>query len=389
MDPVETLKGHLERWKQRPFWHDWARVVAAASEALNAYRALSQEQAHELATYALAVFDASRGNYGDEGLAREMLGDLAIFVPGALRGLYPQLIERELFWPGQMYLHADAAARNQLIALVEETMEGSYERSYALKSLAWIGDETVQAQFSIWRRKPPTMWTRSVSAPWPIEENLKDAGWELTSEGKRRNLYYQQWRHLLPEKQADNLGLPAPVSAGSLHNEPCPWCGLKMAYIIDLDLRDPRLAFLGFSGERLRIPFCKWCSLGKIIYSDIDLHGAARWSAANGPTPEYITDRTAGQYDPRWKEVHYTFGPLSDNPSEPLFSCMTLDRTRLGSLPQWVQYPEYPECPDCHQSMRCLGQFDPGDMMQGGDEGWDYAFVCAACCKAAVCHQQT
>jgi hypothetical protein len=389
MDLVETLKGHLERWKQRPYWHDWAKVVAAAGQAIDAYHALSQEQARELADYALAMFDASRGKDEDKDLAREMLGDLAIFIPGSLRGIYPQLIVRELFWPGQMYLRAGAAARDQLIALLEETTEYHYELYYALTSLAWIGDETVQMKFSAWRQQPPVWWAKGVDAHGLMEAYIREAGWELTSEGKRRDLCYQQWRQLLPMKQAHKLSMQTPASAGSLHDAPCQWCGLKMAYIIDLDLRDPQLAFLGLPGGRLRIPFCEWCSLGTVIYSDIDFSGAAHWSTANGPRPEHISNMADNKYDPGWKEVRYVPGPLSDNPYEPLFSCVTLDRSRLGSLPQWVQYPEYPSCPGCHQSMRCLGQFDPGDMMQGGDEGWNYAFICVECGKAAVCHQQT
>lgn len=387
MDPVEVLKRHLETWKQRPHWHDWAKVVEVASQAADAYQALSQDQARELADELLAIFDASRKDEDRDGV-REMLGDLAIFVPGSLRSVYPRLIERELFWPDQMYLHADAQARDQLIARVEGAAEYHYELYFALESLAWIGDEPVQAKFSAWRRKPPAWWAKGVNAHWPIEESVKEAGWELTSEGKRRDLYFQQWRPLQPIKRSVSPGLQTPASAGSLHDESCQWCGLKMAYIIDLDLRDPHLAFLGLPGERLRILFCEWCSLGTIIYSDIDLSGAAHWSAANGPKPEYISE-IGDEYDPRWKEVRYAPGPLSDNPYEPLATCMPGITTRLGSLPQWVQYPQYPLCPGCHRSMRCLGQFDPGDMMQGGDEGWNYAFLCAACGKAAVCHQQT
>ncbi len=378
MDRIETLKAYLEKQRHRPQGY-WATWLEEGRQATDAYRALSQAQAYELADYGLALFDEGRGSDEDQGYARQMLGDLAIFVPGALHNISPKLIEREVFWPGQMYLHADAETRDQLVTLAKQVRQGQ-TLSSVIESLAWIGDEVVQAKFSGWQGK--------LSLPYhaTIDEYTREAGWELDKTGQHRDLFHQQWRQLLPIKQPDQPATSATASAGALHDEPCHWCGLPMAYIIDLNLRDPHLAFLGLPGERLRIPFCEWCTLGTILYSDVDFSGPVHWSAANKSSSD--TGKPGDQYKLFWQEVRYTFGPLSDNPYEPLTTSV-LATTYLGGLPQWIQTPEYPVCPDCQQSMRCLGQFDPGDIMQGGDEGYNYAFLCADCGKAAVCHQQT
>jgi hypothetical protein len=378
MDPVETVKAYLE--KQRHSSHgNWATWLEEERQATDAYRALSEAQTRHLADYGLTLFDESRGSDQDRGYIRAMLGDLAIFVPGALHSISPKLMERELFWPGQMYLHADTQTRDQLLTLVEQARDHQMLAN-VLTCLAWIGDETVQAKLSGWRGK--------LALPFDgaIEWYTREAGWELSSTGQRRNLYHQQWRQLLPIKPSDQPATHSPASAGALHDEPCQWCGLPMAYIIDLNLRDPYLAFLGLPGERLRIPFCEWCTLATIMYSDIDFSGSARWSAANKSSNDI--GEPGNQYNPFWQEVHYTPSSLSANPYEPLTTCV-LATTYLGGLPQWIQTPEYPLCPGCQQSMRCLGQFNPGDIMLGGDEGFNYAFLCVNCRKAAVCHQQT
>lgn len=195
-----------------------------ASQAINAYQALSQEQGHELALYALELFDASRGKDEDRDIVLEMLGDLAIFVPGSLCDFHPRLIEREMFWPGQVYLGADAKTRDQLMTLVEQVKQSQMLGSI-LECLAWVGDEVVQSKFSGWRGK--------LSLPFngAIDEYTREAGWELTSEGKRRDLYYQQWRQLLSVRSPAAADTQTPADAGAVHDKPCEWCGLKMAYV--------------------------------------------------------------------------------------------------------------------------------------------------------------
>src|SRR5439155_7811695 len=86
---------------------------------------------------------------------------LPCLVPGSLRGCYEAIIEAALtygFYPPEVYRDADAAARDHLLRLVETPPHNRY----ALRTLAWIGDEVVQAAFHRWRNSQPP-WYRELA----------------------------------------------------------------------------------------------------------------------------------------------------------------------------------------------------------------------------------
>jgi transposase len=58
-----------------------------------------------------------------------------------------------------------------------------------LFALAWIADDLVRDQFRAWREYPPPWRSHLYVAP---HEYAHEAGWELTMEGGRRELYRQR-----------------------------------------------------------------------------------------------------------------------------------------------------------------------------------------------------
>lgn len=279
-------------------------------------------------------------------------------------------------------------------------IEDTIELSSSLKCLAWIGDDHVVAKFTEWQNLT-LRWLPNAaqlardpsiagdSSTRPLTNTTREAGWELTSDGRRRDLYVPHWRKLILARSPGAQSTP--VSVGGLMEALCPWCERDLAAIFDLDLRAPELAFLGLTGERLRIPVCRWCSYGGgngPLFWREDTSGNARWSEANGERPaqgaQYDTSR---EYEPPWSVVQYILGPEHADPYTSLVPEGDFDPNRLGGLPAWVQYPDHPICIDCGRSLRFLGQLDADE--HGGWEGLIYVFLCAECQVAATLHQQT
>ncbi len=179
--PLEWFPRNLLPEEQQYLHEHWAehtQRMRAEEEARQRqlfalYRRLSPEQGRAVALHALDLFDA--GMHQDDRLPEQMLMHLANCVPGALRGLYGELIERELFWIG-LFREADPTTRDQLLLLAEKA-EDLGALHGILEALAWVGDEQVQAKFHHWHQSPPT-W-RSLLY-FPPHEYAPFAGWELT-----------------------------------------------------------------------------------------------------------------------------------------------------------------------------------------------------------------
>jgi hypothetical protein len=250
----------------------------------------------------------------------------------------------------------------------------------ALFPLASIGDEVVQQTFQRWRS--------STSAWHP--DLTREAGWELTPEGGRRDLYHQDCYPLIPVDGTALDSIPGPVGVITPHEERCGWCGRQLVTLFDIDLQDPRLQFLAPrrsqlpspEWRRLRIAMCARCTCFGTVLTDVDGEGGSHWSRLN-VRPHYI-----GQEDQAFPfpERRLVLGPHRRSPYE----AMVLEwggRSQLGGSPAWIQSARYPECPKCHRPMAFVGQLDTADLDLG--EGVVYACWCADCQMAATDYQQT
>lgn len=379
--PVEWEDGGLSLEQKGRIYKDRVRFNQSVPVVENPkmYYSLTLEAGRTVARAALDLFDS--GANADAFLPHTILTNLANVVPGSLVGLYAELLARDLYWPeGAMFREADPATRNHLIALIDSgernsTVGSSYTPDRLLCMLAWIGDEVVQEAFARWRQTPPAGLVKP-------EDSLYEAGWELTAEGKRRDLYFRQNTDLLLSEQELATKAPRPVHVLLPHEGRCGWCGNQLLTLFTLDLRDPHLAFLGMRGEQLRIAMCSNCTpQEQQITTNIDAFGGSRWSASNGdPRAEVNLNLWHGKnIVAQFLRQRFVLGLSRRTPFESLGS-------HLGGCPGWVQYAEYPRCPECQQTMIFVGQLEPHHIDYV--EGVIYAFLCVPCGKATVGYQQ-
>jgi hypothetical protein len=352
-------RGYLDRW---------------ISDLLALYRGLPVEQGQELARQTIELQKADPDVY--EEWAEEILESLACMVPGSLQGCHPAMVEAGIFSPDELYRDADPATRDQLIGWAEGTPPKPY-----ISLLAYIGDEVVQQTFRRWRQSPPR-WDREVA--WRIDEYwARDAGWELTPTGSRRELHHQQCFTLVPADTAPSGGERGPVTVVTPHEEPCGWCGRPLSTMFDVDLRDHRLTFLAPGWQRLRIAMCQRCTNFGTIFTEVDGEGQSRWSGLN-KRPEYI-----GEDEGDWRipERRLILGPPRRSPSEAQFRFMDDGQSQLGGHPTWWQNTSHPRCPKCGRWMTFVGQLQANDALGEIGEGIWYGFLCQDCGTAAAAYE--
>ncbi len=379
MNTVETILALLQ--EDALFSQPWEQKRHQTALLTQALRSLSPEEAKRLIQWLLHQWEQLRQTDW-------LLGQVNATVPGALHPFHAALIERQVFYPGWLYLGAAASTRQELLRLVHEPANDQRRRDLVL-CLAWIGDEVVQTQFQTWQSAPPA-WQHS----WPygpLETYPLCAGWELTPAGHRRRLYAQQaFELVLPSERIQQRN--SSFGMRTSHEEACHWCQRPLITLLDLDLSDPRGAAVVASGARLRIALCEWCSQYVPVFTDVDLAGASHWSGVNGEPPALLRKIGFGPsgnlYD--WPEQRLILGAERRTPFETLgrFMLGELGISQVGGHPEWVQDPEYPTCPTCSRRMPCIGQVAWEDLEEAM-EGVTYAFLCLSCQKATTCYQQT
>ncbi len=389
MDIFEAIKVY---YSPRTIWgdiHDSEDTLRAKERRLlsqeadkiinnyETYRKLTEQEGRAVALAAIELYDA--GTYPDHYIPHQVLDRLASSVPGSLKGLYQNLIERNIFWrESALYREADSATRDLLLLLLESDLPPEMRRGDLLCALAWIGDKKVRAQFNAWHHKQPTWYPSSY---YSIQDYARCAGWELTKDGKRRDLCYSECYDLLSADEVAAMHIPNPVEVIAPHEEQCPWCDRSLVTLFDFHLHDHRLSFLGLEGERVRIAMCTNCSTQCVGgMTEIDFYGTSRWSDANGSRPL----RLSLYDDLPWPQQQLGLGKARKTPFE-------TDGSHIGGYPEWVQYPEYPTCPLCQQTMMFIGQIEPAVDIGAPAyiEGIVYAFLCATCGKATTGYQQT
>lgn len=375
MQPMSTAAAMLEAVRQlsQPGQHNRQHKILLESN----YRVLSQDEARELGRLAVPLLDS--GSKNDRETAEGIFVSLSCLVPGALSGLHQDLVEREVFYPAEIYLGADAESRD---ALVQRVAWDEENRDHLLTALAWIGDATVQRQFRLWRDSPP-LWRDNLYIP--PESYAQQAGWVLTAEGARRDLFFQTCYTLVRLSETESVPADNPVAVVAVFPERCRWCEWEMTALFDFDLASPRLDFLGFQRERLRIVRCDRCSIFTVIFMDVDMAGNSAWAQEN-VKPEFLGRNREG-YE-RLPVNRMTLGVKRRTPYEAHWQVLEQGHSQVGGHPAWVHDAEYPRCPGCEELMTFIAQLQTDDL-EDHSEGTTFAFYCGPCSKATTVYQQT
>lgn len=392
---METIRELVQIRYQQENWQNNVRLWRERTPELSrALRVLDRHSAHLLAGELWARYDHEEIAY--------FLGQLNTSVPGALAEWTGELLAQGHVQPSWLYLGTPASTTGRLLEAFDHPAF-SKQRNGLLLALAWIGDDLVRDQFRAWRESPPPWRSQLSLAPHPHEYAV-EAGWELTQEGGRRELYRQTCYELIPADEPERTPSRHAVATSTPTEASCGWCGRTLVALLDMDLRDPRCAFIldggatrsmtrsMVTGTRLRLAYCRWCSDYITLYTDVDLHGSVRWSDANEEMPRILERAGLGSdhHLPPPASRRLTLGPPRRTPFEAVGRFM-LDETgisQLGGHPEWIQDAAFPVCPGCQRHMTYMGQVSWPDIDELA-EGSSYAFLCLPCGKGATTYQQT
>ncbi|APZ93336.1 hypothetical protein [Fuerstiella marisgermanici] len=344
-------------------------LVTQSQIATELYRGLTNDDIDCLVSDALNG-DENGGDY---------LTCLSCLHPGCLTPFHERLLDAEIFYPGLIYFDASDAVALRLATLIE-SVDAQLSRNHLLLCLAWAGNQEAQAAFTKWRTEKPK-WANDLYVPPHAYAN--EAGWELTADGQRRNLFFKE---TVPLVQPGNDDVSSAVEVGLRSEEKCPWCSRKLTSLFDIDAASEKVAFLNLMPRHWQVLTCDVCTAYGLVYGKTTETGV-EWHPAN-ERPEYLPDES-DDFDllPECPLV------LANQPRHFMESASWTGIpsgkfSQIGGLPTWVQDAEFPDCLDCSRKMVFIGQvsnedFDP--MM----EGIFYAFICSDCGTTATHYQQS
>ncbi|WP_336758856.1 DUF1963 domain-containing protein [Paenibacillus sp. USHLN196] len=376
-DPVEVLKIMHEPQVRDPL----IRYVSYGQSKEQVYLSLSAEQQDEMKDYAM-----QRIRTGDEDTGRDILLYLVCYHDVSLTVEIPELLEQEIYYPAILYKSASAEVRNHLLQQVNTDDEN---RNHILLTLAHIGDDVVEQQFRQWRQSPPSWASELVVAP---EHYTTEAGWELTKDGQRRELFTTPSYSLYKVKESETTNVAITgdsISMLTSSTNCCPWCGSALTTLINLDVKHPALQDVSWHTPRLQIQTCVICSSYGVVYMEMDAAGEPLWSSHN------VMPVGADDIDPEddvklTPDVGRQFR-IANAPRHVFHAsewAMEPSLSQVGGHPGWVQDAEYPTCPHCSTRMKAVAQLDWGEVEEYG-EGMYYMFICEPCQMTAVSYQQS
>lgn len=271
---------------------------------------------------------------GDSRTAQDIAACLLAFVSADISSLLQELIRVEALRPAFVFHRAAPQIRNLLTQHLGRV--AGHDRLLTdklLSALAWVGDERVVELFAGWRVEPPT-WASDLNIP--LHQYAREAGWELSPDGDRRNLYHE---------------ICYPLVGGDTATTTAPVTVLTETNLFELDGTSRTLAFLGCR-RQIAVPISDADLVGDLPRRSLVLANTARspWHAAMDSLPT--------QY------------------------------SQIGGHPTWVQDAEYPTCGTCRKTMPFIGQISCEDI-EPNREGIFYAFLCPDCATTASTYQQT
>ncbi len=158
------------------------------------------------------------------------------YLPSSLDKWYSELIRKDLFLRVPfIFYNVKSEIRDELIEYLRlmtkfETREAQWRRLQLLEALSWIGDDVVQEKFQKWSNKTPR---QLLNLETSLTHLARKAGWEPTTEGKRRDLVLYNSYSLLWRSTQENLVL----------ENSCERCGREMVILFDFDLANQDLSF--------------------------------------------------------------------------------------------------------------------------------------------------
>jgi hypothetical protein len=325
-DPLEILKIVHQPRKLDPL----VRYAPPAKSTDALYAELDSGQIAALVRHAHALLKK-----GDTHTAQDMAACLVAFVSADISSLQQELIRVQELRPEFLFHRAAPKIRDLLTQhLARVAGRDRLLTDKLLCALAWVGDERVVELFAGWRAQPPH-WATDLHIP--PHQYSQEAGWELSSDSRRRNLYHE-------------ICYPLIRSGASM--TPSPAHVLTEENLFELDGKSPALAFLGCA-QQIVVPIC---------------------------------DR--GLVDAGLPRRSLTPAAAPRSPWHAAIDSLPTQHSQIGGHPAWIRDSEYPVCNRCRRTMVCIGQVACEDVVPNR-EGIFYAFLCSDCATTASSYQQT
>lgn len=300
---------------------------------------------------------------GDTSTVEDIAACLVAFISADISSLQQELIRSGTLRPEFVFHRAAPKIRDLLTQhLARVAGRDVLLTDKLLCALAWVGDERVVELFAGWRAKPP-QWAADLHTP--PHQYSQVAGWELSPDSLRRNLY-RDVCYALVRETAPNASMPVNV----LTDRPdrCPQCARPLTNLFELD-----------GAEKRFVPACEGCL--------IDLSGKVSESGAVW-SMQREAGHPPGNDDPRLPRRALFPAAAPRSPWHAAIDALPTHYSQIGGHPAWIQDAAYPICCECRRSMPCIGQIACEDV-EPHREGIFYAFVCSDCGITASTYQQT
>jgi hypothetical protein len=298
----------------------------------------------------------------------ETLLHLSLFTNGeSLKKIYPKLVEKEFFYPSEIFMHADAQIAEKLIDMVEKD---KYNTNHLLCCLAWIGTQNV-IDFFIRSSEEKPEWTKKLYVL--PKKYAEQAGWTFDSDNSKRILINTKVTGLVNKKDANKSKEEFPTFKN--RQDSCPFCKNQLTTFLELDTNKNKVEY----------STCMMCSCYEPLFMGIDNKGKSFWHEKNKKW-EHL-DETGLEMEP----IEENILVISNEQRKPEFSIsqfVEIGKSQIGGYPTWIQDADYLKCPDCENTMNFIGQIDMEDVEDYG-EGIYYLHYCEKCKITGTNYQQT
>lgn len=319
----------------------------------------------------IALADKAVNEITDQDVLVDILLHLALFTNGqCLVKHYPALVEKEIFYPSEIYIHADEHTAQQLIELIQQKHD-VMSVNHMLTCLAWIGTGNVLDFFISSSRSKP-VWTKELYIL--PSAYAAQAGWIVSLSQKKRSLVNRKVISFTTNTEL--IDVDSSIKTFKEHQEKCPFCknNLTKLFAVSLDQ----------DAHPTEFSTCLLCCCYEPVYMTIDEKGNSQWHPSNKKW-EYFSEDMQME-------------PISENilnvsieqrlPEYTISQFIAISKSQIGGFPTWVQDAEYLDCPDCKDKMNFIGQMDMEDVQEYG-EGIYYAHHCPRCKITGTNYQQT
>ncbi len=285
-------------------------------------------------------------------------------------------VKAEVYLPPEIYYHAPADVRDELIGRLMTTGDG-WTAGRLMTCLAMQGDsEARRCLFEL--QKNPKGWRKELYVDPDMYACI--GGWSFDSSGNYLPVNFDKCYPIVKKNTEDRA-----LVIGRPREDTCPHCGSRLVDILCVDGTDPRLEFLGVKGK-ITATCCPNCVMGEPVFSRFEPDDT---STACFPYKGLSDSEECFLSAEDYEQLEHNGMGLGEKDVPLFYDAINWDANTLGGFAFWIQDCVITRCPDCGKPMRYLAQLSWESIMSDLMEGTLYIEFCPDCRVASMQHQQT